>query len=299
MYPSADLAVEGVGASDALDLVDGALRSVALRVPGLEAGAVYAGEVTVKDSEDRVRLTLPLLVDRTTTPPREPQGLIDDLVAEWKRRAGRVANDLAATSDAKKAAIEQAQKAIGLAPDDRDAKVLELRLRVAGATTPPEIGDVSARIESMLKSVDRANEGDRKTIGILLLLRSRIERLLDKADASTADWTEAKFLLPGSDPALLAERVDRGLAPSGDLKDALQAAKSLADSSRADFAAAQRVVEIELRLGWGIPAAGEIRTWADRFPGRAAEIRALSPRIRAAGGDPAPRTLSQLAAGSP
>src|SRR5207253_2117941 len=61
VYPSADLAADGTGADPDLDLPAGAVRSVALRLPSLDAGEVYLGRIEVRDEQDRVRLAVPLL----------------------------------------------------------------------------------------------------------------------------------------------------------------------------------------------------------------------------------------------
>jgi hypothetical protein len=92
--------------------------------------------------------------------------------------------------------------------------------------------------------------------------------------------------------------VRRGLAPDGDRRDALAAAKALRDRSPYDVAAARRVVDAFLALRWEVPAAQEVRAWADRFPTQVAERRAAAAAVREAGGDPGPRTLEAIAAGA-
>ena len=131
-----------------------------------------------------------------------------------------------------------------------------------------------------------------------------VARQLDRNNARDIglpreDWAEARFLLPEDDLDVLAERLARGRAPQGDLRDALAAARLRRDRRPTSFSAALDVVEVELAMGGGVAAARDARAFPERFPTRRAEFRAVVPRIREAGGDPAPRTLAAITAGSP
>ena len=120
-----------------------------------------------------------------------------------------------------------------------------------------------------------------------------------KATEAAADLAEARFLLPESDTDLRALRVAWGLEKDGDLRDAWAAAKGLRDDLPTDFARATLVVDVLLRLGWHAVAAAELRAWPERFPSRASEGLAYAAKVRAGGGNPAPRTLEALSAGAP
>jgi hypothetical protein len=91
----------------------------------------------------------------------------------------------------------------------------------------------------------------------------------------------------------------RLLQALADRRDALAAGRTVAERHPVSFAAAARVVDVLLDLGWGIAAAAEVRSFSARFPREAAAIRALATRVRAAGGDPAARTLEALDRAAP
>jgi subtilisin family serine protease len=298
-YPTADLAADGTGASDRLDLPAGAARSVALRMPGLAEGALYVGEVEVKDDEGRVRLSLPLVVDRrVAAATQKPEDLQAQLVAAWRRVAEEAAGEPDLAPAARTAAFDAIARARRLA-DGPDLAHLEAWLRADEAEGAPARAAALERLAELERGLDRARDEDRPRLGAIHLARARVLRRDGRAEEAGKAFAEARSLLPASDPRLLAERVQRRRGESGDRRDALEAARALAAARPADFAAAARVVDVLLDLGWGVPAAAEVRAWPTRFPSRAAEAREAFPRVVKAGGDPAPRTLEALRAGAP
>ncbi len=299
VYPTADLAADGTGGDADVDLRPGAVRSVAVRLPGLEAGRAYSGSVEVREG-DEVRLSLPLRVDRTTSTPPTSDVLQDRLVQALREEAQRVADDPdASVGDPRRSALEKVRRALGFKPDDRGLRLLDVRLSLEFAIDAPARADVAKKVEALLAGMDRKNGGDRADIGRVLLARSRLHRAEGRKLEADADFAECRFLLPDNDPAVLQERVALGDTPGGDLRDALAAARSLSEANPASFNASFRVARILVRLGWGIPAAAEARRWPERFPSRMTEFRSSLAEIRAAGGDPAPRTLAQLRSAAP
>jgi len=305
VYPTADLAAEGTGADASVDLPAGSARSVAIRLPGLEGGKRYVGSVDVIGREGRTRLSIPLVVDRRTEPAETtPATASDALVAALKDRATTIADDPSASADERTAASLQAAKALEMRADDLELEILALRLLVAPGRAPadakpPELAALAERLEKAIGRLDKTKADDRPRLGRLLALRATLRRREAKATEASADLAEARFLLPESDTDLRALRVAWGLEKDGDLRDALAAAKGLRDDLPTDFARAASVVDVLLRLGWHAVAAAELRAWPERFPTRTSEGLAYAAKVRAGGGNPAPRTLEALSAGAP
>ncbi len=296
VHPLAEAAAERRDASSSIDWPQGAVRSVALRLPDLEAGRSYRGRVEVR-VDGEVRLSLPLTVDRRTSDAPDPTAAEAALVASLSQSARSILDDPDASLVAKREALARADRALALRAGDVGLEELALRaaLALAGDTTARP--DAVRRAEALWKKLDRARADHRAALGRVLLVRAVTDRLDGKP--SDADYAEARFLLSDDDSDVLYERVRRGRAPKGDARDALAAAKARRDRRPTSFLAEVDVIEAELALGWGVAAAREWRSLADRFPLRRTEARAFLPRIRAAGGDPAPRTLDALAAGAP
>jgi subtilisin family serine protease len=299
VYPTADLAVDGRGEDSSVDLRAGAVRSVALRLPALEAGTISTGVVEVKDRDDRVRLSLPVRVDRRTSDAPSASDLRARLVRALREDAERTADDASASADARKKALDDVRQALSFEPKDRALRIVEARLALDFAADGPSRAEAGKRIDGILAELDRKNGNDRADVGRLYLARARLRRMEGKKAEADADFSESRFLLPEGDPGVLIERLTRGLAPEGDLRDALAAAKAVSEADPASFAASARVVDVLLRLQWGVPAAAEVRRWPERYPTRTAELRAIVPKVKAAGGDPAPRTLAQINAATP
>lgn len=300
VYPTADLAADGTGASERLDWPAGAARSVALRLPGLDPGRTYAGTVEVKDDRDVLRLSVPLRVSRRTDEDRSVDAAEESLVKSLSDAARAVAEDPLATTSAAQVALVRARRARSLRPGDADLEVLEARLAVSAAANDEARAEALASVEALERRFSRTKSDERGRYSRCLLLRAVLRRLVGNNAGADADFAEARFLVGEDDPQVLHERVMRGTAGSkGDLKDALAAARALKDRRPADFAPARKVVEVLLSLGWGVPAAKELRSWPDRFPRETVEFRATAARVRAAGGDPGPRTLLSLEAGAP
>ncbi len=298
-YPTADLAADQAGASDRLDLPAGSARSVALRLPGLDAGRLYSGAVEVRDDKGDLKLSVPLRVNRRTDDDPTPDAAEDALVRALSDAARTVAEDPFATPSAASIALTRARRARTMRAGDVDLEVLEARLAAAAATTDEARAEALATAEGLMRRLDRQKVEDRSRYGRCLLLRAALRRIAGSLEPAAADFQEARFLLGEDDGQVLFERVERGAGPKGDLKDAVAAAKVLRDRKPADFAPAKRVVEVLLALGWGVPASREVRQWPDRFPRETSALRAVSPRVRAAGGDPGPRTLAAIEAGAP
>ena len=298
VHPTADLAADGRGADAKVDMPAGGRRSLAIRLPALDAGKAYRGTVEVKDEDDRVRLSIPLFVDRRTDATPDPAAAQKAFVAALRAAALEVADDPLADPRGLADARERAQRAASMDPDDVDLELLSLRLAVAPAHPEDSKGKGDAalldRVEKSLAKRDKTEEDDRPRIGRLLLLRSVLKDRAGKGAEAKADLVEARFLLPETDPDVLAVRVARGYAAGGDLKDALEAAKALLDEHPTSVAGAVQVVNLYRKLGWGVPAAVELRRWPERFPLAVAEFRGQAALVRAVGGDPAPRTLSAL-----
>jgi subtilisin family serine protease len=299
IHATADLAADDRDADDRIDLPAGGRRALAIRLPSLAAGKAYRGEVVVKDEADRVRLRIPLFVDRRTDSTPDPAAAEDALVDALRAAARRVADD--PTSDRADLALarERAQRAAALRPGDVDLQVLALRTAVAPAHGEADAkGDsatLSERVEKLLDARDRLDEDDRPRVGRLLLLRSVLRERAGKDEEAATDFAEARFLLPEDDGDVLALRIARGLEDGGDRLDAREAAKALAEAHPTSIDAASRRVAIDVKLGWGVPAAVELRGWAERFPRDLARFRGHVAAVRAAGGDPAPRPLSAIA----
>ena len=305
VYPTADLAAEQTGADAGLDLPQGSARSLAIRLPGLDAGKRYVGSVSVKDREGRTRLSLPLVVDRRIDAAETtPAAAKDALVLALTRRATVVAADPSASADDLAAASLLVAQALELRASDIDLELLALRLLVLPGRPPKEAkpadgAALSERVEKALARLDKGKAEDRPRLGRLLALRSTLRARAAKPTEAAADLAEARFLLPEGDADLRALRVAAGLEKGGDLLDALAVAKALRDDAPTDFARAALVVDVLLRLGWAGPAGAELRPWPDRFPLRSDELRVYATKVKAAGGDPAPRTLEALSAGAP
>ena len=300
VFPTADLAADNRGGDAALELPPGSVRSVALRLPGLEAGRLHAGVIEVRDERDRVRLSLPLRVDRRTDPPsRDVPAAEAALVTAHSADALRVAGEPLAPEADRRQALERARRAVALRPGDRDVELTALRLEASLAATPEARAEAWKQADALLSRFDRENAGDRASVGRLLLLRSAQKRAAGHGAGAATDLAEARFLLPEGDLDLLEDRVARGRAEGGDRRDALAAARTVAERHPTSFAAAVRVVDLLLDLSWGIPAATEVRSFSARFPREAPAIRALAVRVRAAGGDPAPRTFESLDRAAP
>ena len=298
VHPTADLAADAAGADEKVDLPAGGRRSLAIRLPKLEAGRAYRGEVEVKDEGDRVRLKVPLVVDRRTDTEADPKEAEDALVDALKEAAEAVADDPYAGGRAWPKALEQAKRAAALRPDDVDLEILALRLEVAAAD-PAEAGKAAdaarlEHVERLLAARDRTDEDDRPRIGRLTLLRSTLRERAGKAPEAKADLVEARFLLPADDPEVLAARTARGFAAGGDRLDGRAAAKALAKARPTSIGAAERLVLADRELGWAIPAAAELRAWPERFPEAVRRFRNDAGLVRAIGGDPAPRPLTTL-----
>jgi subtilisin family serine protease len=296
VFATADLAAVGESPDGALDLPRGSTRTIALRLPGLDAGKIHVGVVEVRDERDRVRLTLPLRVDRRTQRDDDVAGAEESLVRALTTAARGVADDASADATALANAESQVVRARALRPLDRDLEILLLRLLVRLAPNEPARKQALGRVDAALATLDRTKGDDRPRIGRALVARAALKRLSGKPTDGADDLAEARFLLPESDPDVLAERVARGRAEGGDAADALAAARALRDASPADFAAARRVVDVALGAGWAVAAAAEVRGWTDRFPGRLAETVAAARRVRAAGADPATRSLPAVEA---
>jgi len=304
VHPSADAAAEGRDGNDRLSWPAGAVRSVALRLPALEAGRVHLGTVRVLDAEGDVRLALPLLVDRTTKP-----AAADPVTAaaahEAAMRSAVEAHVAAPWPEPTGAAAAAAHVARLLATRAGDLELEILALRVAASGPAVEASktlsapETARRIDAALARLDRARADDRPRIGRLLLLRSASRTGLGKTAEGKADLAEARFLLPEADPELLRLRRRLGLEPGGDLLDARAAAIALRDLDPTQVEGFLAVLELHVRLGWAIPASHDLRGFADRFPRRLAELPARARAVRAIGGHPAPRTLERLAEGAP
>jgi hypothetical protein len=297
VHATADLAIESKDASDRIDLPRGSARSVAVRLPALDAGALYAGEVRVLDDGGKVRLAIPLRIDRRTDPQDDVPAAEARLVDALRRAAEGVAGRPFPAPEAVRRALEATRRARGLRAEDRDLEILELRLLASQADDAKVRGAAMPRLEALLSRLDRTDAGDRVRLGRVHLLRAAFGRAA--GTKTDADLAEARFLLPADDPELLAERFRRGSASHGDRRDALAAAKALRERDPSDFEASRAVVRTYLALGWGVPAASVLRTWPEAFPTRGAEFRAACDEARSAGGDPAPRTLAMLEAGAP
>jgi hypothetical protein len=299
VFPTADLALEGREESDRVDLPRGSVRSVAVRLPPLEAGVLYAGSVRVLDRDGAVRLSIPLRVDRRTDPVRDVPSAEARLVDALRAAAEAVAADPFPHPAAARAALEKARRARALRGEDRDLELLEARLLSMAGTDPKARAEAVAKADALLGKLARADAADRPRIGRAHLVRAGLRRQAGDGPGAEADFVEARFLLPQDDAGLLAERMARGRATGGDPADAVEAAEALAERDPSDFGVAERLLDLHLSLGWGVPAAALVRAWPERFPGRVAEHRAACGRVRAAGGDPAPRTLERLEAGAP
>lgn len=305
VHPSADAAAEGRDGSDRVSWPAGAVRSVALRLPALEAGRVHLGTVRVLDAEGDVRLALPLLVDRTTTPACATDPAAAATAHEAAMRAAveaYVAAPWPEPSGAAAAATHVARLQATRA-GDLELEILALRVLASGpaaeASKALATPETVRRLDAALGRLDRARAEDRPRIGRLLLLRSASRTGLGKAAEAKTDLAEARFLLPEADPELLRLRRRLGLEAGGDLLDARAAAIALRDLEPTQVEGFLAVLELHVRLGWAIPASHDVRAFADRFPTRLAELPARARAVRAIGGHPAPRTLERLAEGAP
>ncbi len=297
VHPTAETAAERRDGTASIDWPRGALRSVALRLPDLELGRQYRGRVEVR-VDGETRLTLPLVVERRTIDLPDVGAAESSLFASLVASARATTDDPDASAEARRDALANADRARTLRSDDLGTQELALRAAFALASDAKARAEVAKRADVLAERLDRTKADHRARLGRALLVRAAVGRL-EQTPSSDADFAEARFLLPEDDPDVLSERIARGRAPKGDLKDALAAAKLRRDGRPTSFSAALDVVEVELSLGWGLAAARDVRALPDRFPTRRPEIRALAPRIRAAGGDPAPRTLEAIAAGAP
>lgn len=318
VHPSADAAAEGRDGNDRVSWPAGSVRSVALRLPGLEAGRVHVGALRILDAEGRLRLSLPLVVDRTTPVASPPDPAAAGAAHVAALRTALEAYVSAPWPDREVAGTVAAYAARLLAahPDDLDLEILDLRRLLAAPLTSAarqvfagDLGsgpararvtpEIARRLEAAIGRLDRARAEDRPRLGRLLLLRATSREEGDKASEANVDLAEARFLLPETDPEVLRLRWQRGIAPGGDLLDARLAAIALRDQAPTRFEGFAAVLDLHVRLGWEISAAHELRTLVDRFPTRAAELPARARAVRALGGDPAPRTLERLAEGAP
>lgn len=296
VHPTAEAAAERRDAAGSVDWPRGSVRSVALRLPDLEGGRVYRGRVEVR-VDGEVRLSIPMTVDRRTFDLPDAAVAEASLVAALSTSVRSILDDPDANLAAKRDALGRADRALSLRSGDLGLEELALRAAFALAGDTAARPEAARRAEALAKRIDRTRADQRGALGRALLVRAVTDRLDGKA--SDADYAEARFLLSDDDLDVLYERVRRGRAPGGDVRDALAAARARRDRRPTGFAAAVDVVDMALALGWGAVAAREWRGMADRFPARRAEALALLPRIRAAGGDPAPRTLVALGTGAP
>lgn len=306
VHPSADAATEARDGNDRLAWPAGAVRSVGLRMPGLEAGRVHTGTVRVLDAEGDVRLSLPLLVDRAGPAACATDTEATGAAHEAALRAVADAYVASPWPDPAKAEAVTGHVARLRAAhaDDLDLELLDLRLLLAvapasEAAKPLATPALERRIEAALGRLDRTRADDRPRLGRLLLLRSVSREGQGKAAEAKADLAEARFLLPEADPDVLRVRWRRGLAAGGDPLDARAAALALRDLAPTRIEGFSAVLDAHIRLGWAISAAHDVRTFADRFPTRAAELPAKARAVRAIGGDPAPRTLERITDGAP
>src|SRR5205085_6836646 len=150
---------------------------------------------------------------------------------------------------------------------DRDLEVLVLRLESRGADRAGAQA-LADHATKLLEGLDKAKREDRPRTGRVLLARAAARRAA--GDAGTGELVEARVLLGDDDPEVLAERHARARAAHD--PDAVATARALRDLAPADFAAAQRVLDTYLELGWTESAANELRTWRDKFPRRTAEL---------------------------
>ena len=296
VHPVAEAAAERRDATASVDWPRGAVRSVALRLPDLEAGRLYRGRVEVR-VDGELRTTIPLTVDRRITDAPDLAAVEASLVTSLAAAARAVLDDPDATLVARRDALARADRARAMRPDDPALEELALRAALSLAGDTDARPDAIARAASMRKRADRRKAEHRALVGRVSLVEAATLRLEGKP--SDAEFAEARFLLPDDDPDVLAERIARGRAPKGDVRDAWAAAKTRRDRRPTSVSAAALVVDLELSMGWGRVAARELRGLVERFPTRATEIRALMQRARAAGGDPAPRTLAAIEALAP
>ncbi len=306
VHPSADAATEARDGNDRLSWPAGAVRSVGLRMPGLEAGRVHTGTVRVLDAEGDVRLSIPLLVDRAG--PTACANDVGAAAAAYESAQRTVVDAWVSAPWPDPAKAEEIAGHVARLraahADDLDLELLELRLLLAagaGSEAGKALGTaaVERRIEAALGRLDRTRADDRPRIGRTLLLRSVSREVQGKVADAAADLAEARFLLPEGDPDLLRVRWRRGLAPGGDPLDARAAALALRDLAPTRIEGWNAVFDLHVRLGWAIPAAHDLRAFSDRFPTRLADLPAKARAVRAIGGDPAPRTLERIGEGAP